>query len=107
MKNSVSAPRWGIGRARGHRPDRRGGTSDEMRLRVASVLDTAGLVISNVLLIEPVMGVRKTSIGVRRGRICAIGRAGNPDMLDGVEASFASGVATIMGQEFGPVWGVG
>jgi len=115
---------------------------DGMHLRAASVRDTCDLVISNVLLIDPVMGVRKTSIGVRRGRICAIGRAGNPDTLDGVdvevgtgtaiisgegliatagvidthvhtlsprvmEASLASGVTTIIGQEFGPVWGVG
>ena len=115
---------------------------DGMHLRAASVRDTCDLVVSNVLLIDPVMGVRKTSIGIRRGRICAIGRAGNPDTLDGVdvevgtgtaiisgegliatagvidthvhtlsprvmEASLASGVTTIIGQEFGPVWGVG
>jgi urease subunit alpha len=115
---------------------------DGMHLRAATVRETCDLVISNVLLIDPVQGVRKVSIGVRRGRISGIGRAGNPDTLDGVdvvvgtgtsivsgegliatagaidthvhtmsprimEASLASGVTTIIGQEFGPVWGVG
>jgi urease subunit alpha len=115
---------------------------DGLHLKAASVADTCDLVISNVVVIDPVLGVRKTSIGVRAGRIHAIGRAGNPDTLDGVEvvvgtgtsivsgegmiatagaidthvhllsprimeASLASGVTTIIGQEFGPVWGVG
>lgn len=115
---------------------------DGLHLKAAAVRDTCDLVISNVLVIDAVLGVRKTSIGVREGRICAVGRAGNPDTLDGVEvvvgtgtaivsgegliatagavdthvhllsprimeASLASGVTTIIGQEFGPVWGVG
>ncbi len=115
---------------------------DGMHLKAAAVHDTCDLVISNVLVIDAVQGIRKTSIGIREGRIHAIGRAGNPDTLDGVqvvvgtgttivsgegmiatagaidthvhllsprimEASLASGVTTIIGQEFGPVWGVG
>jgi urease subunit alpha len=115
---------------------------DGLHLKAAAVRDTCDLVISNVLVIDAVQGIRKTSIGVREGRICSIGRAGNPDTLDGVdvvvgtgttivsgegmiatagavdthvhllsprimEASLASGVTTIIGQEFGPVWGVG
>ncbi len=115
---------------------------DGLHLKAASVASTCDLVISNVVIIDAVLGVRKASIGVRGGRIHAIGRAGNPDTLDGVdvvvgtgtaivsgegliatagaidthvhllsprimEASLASGVTTIIGQEFGPVWGVG
>ena len=30
-------------------------------------------------LLDPVLGVRTTSIGIRGGRIAAVGRAGNPD----------------------------
>ena len=37
------------------------------------------------LVLDPVLGVRRTSIGVRGGRICAVGRAGNPDTMDGIE----------------------
>ncbi|MEV4065099.1 urease subunit alpha [Nonomuraea dietziae] len=115
---------------------------DGLHLKAASIRETCDLVISNVLVIDAMLGVRKVSIGVREGRVHAIGRAGNPDTLDGVdvvvgtgttivsgegliatagaidthvhlmsprimEASLASGVTTIIGQEFGPVWGVG
>ncbi|MFB7677201.1 urease subunit alpha [Kitasatospora purpeofusca] len=115
---------------------------DGLHLKAAAVRDTCDLVISNVLVIDAVQGIRKTSIGIREGRITSIGRAGNPDTLDGVdvvvgtgtaivsgegmiatagaidthvhlmsprimEASLASGVTTIIGQEFGPAWGVG
>ncbi|MFB8199210.1 urease subunit alpha [Kitasatospora purpeofusca] len=115
---------------------------DGLHLKPAAVRDTCDVVISNVLVIDAVQGIRKTSIGLVGGRIASIGRAGNPDTLDGVdvvvgtgttivsgegliatagaidthvhllsprimEASLASGVTTIIGQEFGPVWGVG
>ncbi|MFE2148256.1 urease subunit alpha, partial [Streptomyces sp. NPDC059456] len=115
---------------------------DGLHLKAAAVRDTCDVVISNVLVIDAVLGIRKVSVGIREGRIHAIGRAGNPDTLDGVdvvvgtgtsivsgegliatagavdthvhllsprvmEASLAAGVTTIIGQEFGPVWGVG
>lgn len=115
---------------------------DGMHLLAAAVRDTCDVVVSNVLVLDPVLGVRKTSLGIRQGRIAAIGRAGNPHTLDGVdvvvgtgttivsgegliatagaidthvhlltprvmEASLSSGVTSIIGQEFGPVWGVG
>jgi urease subunit alpha len=37
------------------------------------------------LVLDPVLGVRRTSIGVRDGRICAVGRAGNPDTMDAID----------------------
>ena len=43
------------------------------------------VVVTNVLLLDPVVGVRKTSIGIRDGRICAMGRAGNPETMDGID----------------------
>jgi urease subunit alpha len=115
---------------------------DGMHLASVSLSASCDLVVSNVLILDPLLGVRKASIGVRDGRIVAVGRAGNPDTLDGVEvvvgtgtavisgegliatpgaidthvhlmsprimeAALASGVTTILGQEYGPVWGVG
>ncbi|WP_431984234.1 urease subunit alpha [Streptomyces qinglanensis] len=115
---------------------------DGLHLKAAAVRETCDVVLSNVLVIDAVQGVRKVSIGIREGRIHAIGRAGNPDTVDGVdvvvgtgtsivsgegliatagavdthvhllsprimEASLSSGTTTIIGQEFGPVWGVG
>ncbi len=115
---------------------------DGIHLRAATASQTCDIVVSNVTLLDPVLGIRTTSIGVREGRVSAIGRAGNPDTLDGVdvivgtgttiipgdgliatpgavdthvhllsprvlEAALASGVTTVIGQEIGPVWGVG
>lgn len=115
---------------------------DGIQLRADTVAATCDVVVSNVVLVDAVLGCRKASIGIRAGRIAAIGRAGNPDTTDGVEvvvgsgttiingegllatagavdthvhllsprvleASLASGVTTVVGQEFGPVWGVG
>jgi urease subunit alpha len=115
---------------------------DGLHLKAASVHETCDLVISNVLIMDALVGIRKASIGIKEGRIHAIGRAGNPDTLADVdvvvgtgttivsgegliatagaidthvhlmsprimEAALASGVTTIIGQEFGPVWGVG
>lgn len=115
---------------------------DGLHLKAAAVSETCDVVISNVLVIDAVQGIRKVSVGIRQGRIHAIGRAGNPDTLDGVdvvvgtgttivsgegliatagavgthvhllsprimEASLASGVTTVIGQEIGPAWGVG
>ncbi len=115
---------------------------DGIHLQAASVRETCDVVVSNVVVLDAVLGVRKASIGIREGRIVAVGRAGNPHTLDDVEvpvgtgttivsgegliatagvidthvhlmsprvmeASLASGVTTIIGQEFGPVWGVG
>ena len=41
--------------------------------------------ITGGLLLDPLLGVRRASIGVRDGRIVAVGRAGNPDTMDGVD----------------------
>jgi urease subunit alpha len=71
---------------------------DGMHLRAATVRETCDLVISNVLLLDPVLGVRKLSIGVRDGRISSIGRAGNPDTLDEVDVVVGTGTAVINGE---------
>jgi urease subunit alpha len=115
---------------------------DGLLLQGATVRDTCDIVISNVVIIDATRRIGKVSIGIRDGRICAVGRAGNPDTVDDIdvvvgtgttiisgegliatagaidthvhllsprimEASLASGVTSIIGQEFGPVWGVG
>jgi len=43
------------------------------------------MLIAGALVIDPLVGVVKTNIGVKDGRIVAIGRAGNPETMDGVE----------------------
>ncbi|MGH3094506.1 MAG: urease subunit alpha [Streptosporangiales bacterium] len=48
----------------------------------ASELD---LIVTNALVLDPLLGVRKTNIGIKDGRIVGLGRAGSPDALDGVD----------------------
>ena len=43
------------------------------------------LVITNVVLMDPVQGIVKTDIGIKDGRIAGIGKAGNPGVMDGVQ----------------------
>src|SRR6266576_891547 len=41
--------------------------------------------LGNVLVIDPVIGIVKGDLGIRHGRIVAIGKAGNPAIMDGVD----------------------
>ncbi len=49
--------------------------------------DRGGVEIAVIggLILDPVLGVRRAALGIRDGRICAIGRAGNPDTMDGID----------------------
>ncbi|TGN65757.1 urease subunit alpha [Nocardioides eburneiflavus] len=115
---------------------------DGLHLKAAAATQTCDVVVVNALVLDPLLGIVRTSIGIREGRISSIGRAGNPDTMDGVEVvvgtgtsiidadgllltagvidthvhlltprvmeeAISSGVTTVIGQEFGPVWGVG
>ncbi|HEY2691993.1 MAG TPA: urease subunit alpha [Streptosporangiaceae bacterium] len=56
------------------------------------------MLVSNVLLIDPVLGIRKTSIGIKDGIIVGVGRAGNPDVVDDVELVLDSHTALVPGE---------
>lgn len=56
------------------------------------------LAITQVVLVDPVLGVRKTAIGIKDGRIHAIGRAGNPDTMDDVEVLIGTDTAVVSGE---------
>lgn len=71
---------------------------DGIGLRAVPTNESCDVVISNVLLIDPVLGVRATSIGIREGRVLGIGRAGNPDMTDDVDVVVGSGTVVIPGE---------
>jgi urease subunit alpha len=51
------------------------------------------LVITNAIVVDH-WGIVKADVGVRDGRICAIGKAGNPDVQDGVTPGLAIGPST-------------
>ncbi len=52
------------------------------------------LVITSVIVIDAAGGVYKADVGVRDGRIAAIGKAGNPDIMDGVTPGLEIGAST-------------
>ncbi len=115
---------------------------DGIGLRAVGARESCDVLLTNVVVLDPVDGVRVASIGIRAGRISGIGKAGNPDTSDGIdvvvgtgtvvidgdgliatpggidthvhtlsprvfEAELSSGVTTVIGQEAGPMWGVG
>ncbi|WP_432502532.1 urease subunit alpha [Kineococcus arenarius] len=50
-------------------------------------------VVTNVVVLDHT-GVFRADVGVRDGRICGIGRAGNPDVADGVHPALRIGPST-------------
>ncbi len=52
------------------------------------------LVITNVTIIDAVLGVVKADVGVKDGRICAIGKAGNSQTMDRITPGLEIGLAT-------------
>jgi urease subunit alpha len=50
---------------------------------------------TNVVVIDPVLGIRKGDIGVRRGKIVGVGKAGNPETMDGVDMVIGPNTDTI------------
>jgi len=51
------------------------------------------LVITSVVILDS-GGIYKADVGIRDGRISAIGKAGNPDIMDGVTPGLAIGAST-------------
>ena len=52
------------------------------------------LVITNVTIIDAVLGVVKADVGIKDGRICAIGKSGNPQTMDRITPGLEVGLAT-------------
>ena len=52
------------------------------RATTESELDT---IVASAVVLDPLLGVVKADIGIKDGRIAGIGRAGNPDITDGVD----------------------
>ena len=61
----------------------------------AQVVDT---VITNALLVDAVAGIVKADVGLKDGRIAAIGKAGNPDIQPGVDIVIGPGTEVIAGE---------
>ena len=52
------------------------------------------LVITNVTILDPILGVIKADVGVKDGKIAGIGKAGNPNVMKGVTPTLCTGPST-------------
>jgi urease subunit alpha len=59
----------------------------------ARAVDVLDLVITNAVIVDH-WGIVKADIGIRDGRIVGVGKAGNPDTLDGVHPELVVGAGT-------------
>src|ERR1700692_4545868 len=72
----------------------RDGMGQSQRSRAEGAVDT---VITNALILDH-WGIVKADIGLRDGRIAAIGKAGNPDVQPGVDIVIGPGTEIIAGE---------
>jgi len=72
----------------------RDGMGQSQATRAEGAVDT---VITNVLIVDH-WGIVKADVGLRDGRIFRIGKAGNPDIQDGVDIVIGPGTEAIAGE---------
>jgi len=51
-------------------------------------------VLTGALVVDAMLGIVKADVGIKDGRIVGIGKAGNPDVMDGVDPRLVVGAAT-------------
>jgi urease subunit alpha len=72
----------------------RDGMGQSQRSHAEGAVDT---VITNAVILDH-SGIVKADIGIRDGRICGIGKAGNPDIQPGVDIVIGPGTEVIAGE---------
>ena len=78
----------------GYAKDLRSRMTQWDRAPSASELD---VLIAGALVVDPTIGVVKADIGVKDGRIAGVGRAGNPEITDGIDLPIGPHTKPIMG----------
>jgi len=56
------------------------------------------LVITNAMIMDPVLGIIKADIGIKNGLIVGIGKAGNPNVMDKVDMIISANTEVIAGE---------
>jgi urease subunit alpha len=72
----------------------RDGMGQSQRVNGPGAAEAVDLVITNALILDH-WGIVKADIGIRGQRICAIGKAGNPDVQPGVDIVIGPGTEVI------------
>ncbi|MDE5814944.1 MAG: amidohydrolase family protein, partial [Alistipes sp.] len=52
------------------------------------------LVITNVTVVDPIVGVVKADVGIKDGKIAGLGKSGNPNTMKGVDPNLVTSAAT-------------
>ena len=52
------------------------------------------MVITNVTVVDPYLGVVKADVGIKDGKIAGIGKSGNPNTMPGVDPNLVTGAST-------------
>ena len=60
--------------------------------------DSLDLVITNAIIIDPVLGIIKGDIGIKDGLIVGVGNAGNPNVMDDIDMVISSNTEVIAGE---------
>ena len=60
--------------------------------------ESLDLVITNAIILDPVLGIIKGDIGVKDGKIVGVGNAGNPNITDDVDMVISSNTEIIAGE---------
>ena len=61
---------------------------------ITSEQGSLDVVITNVTVIDPLLGVVKADVGIKDGKIAGIGKAGNPNIMAGVDPCLVTGAST-------------
>jgi len=75
----------------GGKTARDGMAADPSGVSAEGMLDT---VITNAIVIDPILGVIKGDIGIKNGLIAGVGKAGNPGIQDGIHQDLIVGGGT-------------
>ena len=73
----------------------RDGQGQASGVKRANSLD---LVITNAIIMDPILGIIKGDIGIKDGVIAGIGNAGNPNIMDGIDLVISSNTEIISGE---------
>lgn len=60
--------------------------------------DALDLVITNAIIMDPILGIIKADIGIKNGLIAGIGKAGNPNVMDKINMIISANTEVIAGE---------
>ncbi len=68
--------------------------------QASGISDDKGLdlVITNALVLDPILGIVKADIGIKNGVIVGVGNAGNPNIMDDIDMIISSNTEVIAGE---------